>query len=281
MSLIVPGSAIPFTRTKDQDKATLDIAGQVKNAQGIVVGNARETVKLAVDGNAGAARRNIQYGTSFQLAPGHYHVKFVVRENETGNMGSFETDILVPDQRESSIKLSSVVLSSQRTPAASADAGRHRGPQGPTPANPLVQNNEQFLPNVPHVFRQDAHLYLLYELYDPAKLSKEAQQQLATEAAAQQSGLKARAGTGGIRVLTSVEFLQNGAKVLETPLVTTDVLNEPDRGAIGFTFDVPLTGLKPGDYICQVNVIDDAGGAFTFPRLALRVLAPASTTAPA
>ena len=278
MSLIVPGSAIPFTRTKDQDKATLDIAGQVKNAQGIAVGNARETVKLSVDGATGAVRRNIQYGTSFQLAPGHYHVKFVVRENETGNMGSFETDILVPDQRKSPIKLSSVVLSSQRMPAP-ADTGRHRGPQAP-PANPLIQGNEQFLPNVPHVFRQDAHLYLLYELYDPAKLSREAQQQLATEAAAQQSGLKARPGAGGVHVLTSVEFLQNGAKVLETPLVTTDVLNEPDRGAVGFTFDVPLSGLKPGDYICQVNVIDDAGGSFTFPRLALRVLATAPSTAP-
>jgi hypothetical protein len=278
MSLIVPGSSIPFTRAKDQDKATIDIAGQVKNAQGIVVGNARETVKLAVDGNAGAARRNIQYGTSFQLAPGHYHVKFVVRENETGNMGSFETDILVPDLRKSAIKLSSVVLSSQRTPAP-ADQERRHGPPGMAPpANPLVQNNEEFLPNVPHVFRQDAHLYLLYELYDPTKLSKEAQQQLATDAAAQQSGLKARASTGGVHVLTSVEFLQNGAKVLETPLVSTDVLNEPERGAVGFTFDVPLSGLKPGDYICQVNVIDDAGGSFTFPRLAMRVLNPQPAT---
>ena len=50
------------------------------------------------------------------------------------------------------------------------------------------------------------------------------------------------------------------------------MLNDPERGAVAFTFDVPLTALKPGDYICQVNVIDDAGGSFIFPRLALRVL---------
>ena len=53
VSLIVPGSQIPFTRAKDQDKATLDIIAQVKNAQQLVVGNARETVKLAVDGHVG------------------------------------------------------------------------------------------------------------------------------------------------------------------------------------------------------------------------------------
>lgn len=270
MSLIVPGSQIPFTRAKDQDKATLDIIAQVKNAQGIAVGNARETVKLAVDGTAGAARRNIQYSTGFTLAPGHYHVKFVVRENESGNMGSFETDILVPDQRKQSIKLSSVVLSSQRTPAAAP----RRGPGPPPTPDPLTQDGQQFVPNVPHVFRQDAHLYLLYELYDPTKQSKEAAAQAATAAAAAQSGLKSRAGAGGIRVLTSIEFLQNGVKVLETPLVATDTLNQPDRGAVAFQFDVPLAQLKPGTYICQVNVIDDNGGSFTFPRLAMRVVAP-------
>ncbi len=277
MSVIVPGSQIPFTRTKDQDKATLDLIAQVKNAQGIVVGNARDTLKLAIDGAVGAARRNIQYSTGFTLAPGHYHVKFVARENETGNMGSFETDLVVPDQRKLPVKLSSIVLSSQRSPAA--PPVRRPGP--PPPPDPLVQDGKQFVPNVPHVFRQDAHMYLLYELYDPTKNASEAAAQAATDTAAKASGLKARAGAGGIKVMTSIEFLQNGAKVLETPLVTTDVLNEPERNAVSFNFDVPLAALKPGMYICQVNVIDDTGGSFTFPRLALKVVAPPAAAAPA
>ena len=281
MSIIVPGSQIPFTRTKDQDKATLDIIGQVKNAQGIAVGNMRDTVKLAVDGTVGAARRNIQYSTGFQLAPGHYHVKFVARENETGNLGSFETDLVVPDQRKVPLKLSSVVLSSQRTAAAPQQRGAPMPPGMVQPVDPLVQDGQQFVPNVPHVFRQDAHLYLLYELYDPAKQAAAAAAQNATETAAKQSGLKARGGAGGIHVLTSIEFLQNGAKVLETPLVSTDVENQPERGAVSFRFDVPLAQLKPGNYICQVNVIDDAGGSFIFPRLAMRVVAPPVATAPA
>ncbi len=276
MSIIVPGSQIPFTRTKDQDKATLDIAGQIKNAQGIVVGNARDTLKLAIDGTVGAARRNIQYSTGFTLAPGHYHAKFVARENETGNMGSFETDLVVPDQKKLPVKLSSIVLSSQRTPAAPP----RRGPGPPPPPNPLEQDGQQFVPNVPHVFRQDAHMYLLYELYDPTKSAGEAAAQAATATAAAQSGLKARTNPGGIKVMTSIEFLQNGAKILETPLVTTDVLNEPDRGAVSFNFDVPLTQLKPGAYICQVNVIDDTGGSFTFPRLALKIVAATPPPAP-
>ena len=50
-------------------------------------------------------------------------------------------------------------------------------------------------------------------------------------------------------------------------------MNIPDRDAVAFQFDVPLAQLKPGTYVCQVNVIDDAGGSFSFPRMALRVQA--------
>ena len=35
--------------------------------------------------------------------------------------------------------------------------------------NPLVRDGVEWIPNVPHVFRQDQHLYFLYEVYDPAK----------------------------------------------------------------------------------------------------------------
>ncbi len=100
VSLIVPGSQIPFIKNGDRTKANIDILGQVKNAQGITVGNVRDTVKLALDASQQVERKNIQYSTGFTLAPGRYHLKFVVRENQTGNMGSFETDIQVPDMKK-------------------------------------------------------------------------------------------------------------------------------------------------------------------------------------
>ena len=261
VSLIVPGSQIPFVKNGDRDKANIDVMGQVKDAQGIVVGNVRDTVKLALDSSQQVKRKNIQYSTGFTLAPGRYHLKFVVRENETGRMGSFETDIQVPDLRKSPLKLSSIVLSSQRTPNATKKA-----------ESPLVRDGMEWIPNIPHVFRQDQHLYFLYEVYDPAK-------QQSVAAVADSPGLKRRSGKP-VHVLTSIEFMSNGVKVYETPLVVADAINIPERDAVGFQFDVPLTQLKPGTYICQVNVIDDAGGSFSFPRLALRIQA-AATAAPA
>lgn len=261
VSLIVPGSQIPFVVGGDRDKATLDIMGQVKNAQGIVVGNVRETVKLAVDASQQVKHKNIQYSTGFTLAPGRYHLKFVVRENQTGNMGSFETDIQVPDLKKSPLKLSSVVLASQRTPNTEKNA-----------ASPLVRDGLEWVPNIAHVFRQDQHLYFLYEVYDPTKEKRGAEP-------AASPGLGRKVG-GPVKVLTSIEFLNNGKKVYETPLVTADAINDPQHEGVVFQFDVPLAQLKPGTYICQVNVIDDAGGSFLFPRLALKVNVAVGALAP-
>jgi len=274
VSLIVPGSQIPFLKNGDRDKANIDVIGNVKNAEGIIVGNVRDTVKLALDQAQQVQRKNIQYSTGFMLAPGRYHLKFVVRENQTGAMGSFETDIQVPDLKKVPLKLSSIVLASQRVPNTDKKADKRF-------VNPLVRDGVEWIPNVPHVFRQDQHLYFLYEVYDPAR------QKGAAAPAATPQGLTRREG-GPVRVLTSIEFLSGGVKVYETPLIEATSVTIPTRQAIEFQFDVALSALKPGTYVCQVNVIDDAGGSFSFPRMAMRVqaatpptVAPAGTPPPA
>jgi len=86
VSLVVPGSQIPFVKGGDRDKATLDIIGSVKDAAGHDIGDARDTVKLAIDQAQQVRQKNIQYSTGFTLPIGKYHLKFVVRENETGRM---------------------------------------------------------------------------------------------------------------------------------------------------------------------------------------------------
>ncbi|MGB0124769.1 MAG: VWA domain-containing protein, partial [Silvibacterium sp.] len=244
VSIVVPGSQIPFVKGGDKDKATLDVIGEVKDPSGHVIGQARQTVKLNIDQSQQVRQKNVQYSTGFNLPIGKYHLKFVVRENETGRMGSFETDINVPDQRKLPLKMSSVVLASQRIPVPKRDD------------NPMVHDGEELVPNLPHVFRQNQHLYFLYEVYSPDKTPK-------------------------TRVLTSIEFLNGSTKAFETPLVEANQLNEPTRNAVAFQFDVPLTDLKPGQYTCQINVIDDTGGSFSFPRTAILIHPPVTAPAPA
>jgi VWFA-related protein len=251
VSLIVPGSQVPFVKGGDKDKATLDIIGAVIDEVKRPIGRARETVKLNLDPSLQARQKNIQYTTSFNLPPGKYHLTFVVRENQTGRMGSFEADINLPEMKKVPLKMSSIVLASARQPSKQQ--------------SPLIRGGEEYVPNISHVFRQDQHLYLLYEVYSPAREKPAENQPKGTRP--------------GINLLTSLELIQGATKVYETPLVQAKAINVEGRDAVSIELDVPLSGLKPGSYLGQLNVIDDAGGSFAFPRFAVLVREPAPAAA--
>ena len=179
-------------------------------------------------------------------------MKFVVRENQTGRMGSFEAEIVLPDMKKSPLKMSSIVLASMRQPSKKN--------------TPLVRGGQEYVPNISHVFRQDQHLYLLYEIYGPAR---------------EKAAADAPKGTKpGINLLSSLELIQGSTKVYETPLVQAKAINVEGRDAVAIELDLPLAGLKPGSYVCQLNVIDDAGGAFEFPRFAVLVREPVAPAVP-
>ncbi|MGB7434464.1 MAG: VWA domain-containing protein [Candidatus Acidiferrum sp.] len=247
VSLLIPGSQIPFVQAKDKDNATIDIIGQVLENGKLPVGRLRDTVKLAVDSSQQVRRKNVQYNSGFLLAPGDYHLKFVVRENSTGRMGTFETDVRIPDLRKAPLRMSTVVLSSQRVPYTAKK----------TKFQPLITEQTELVPSVTHVFQQDQKLYLQYEVYDSAK---------AKAAENGGNGTEAKNGHQTVRVLTSIEFLQGDAKVYETKPVLAQEITAPDRKAVVFQMEIPLDSLKPGFYTCQINVIDDVSGNYAFPR---------------
>ena len=247
VSIIVPASALVMQR--DKDKASLDVLGVVRDKETkFPVGNIRDNIKLTVEqtqsvtagglpinGAASAPRRkNVQYNTGFLLPPGRYDLKFVVRENQNGRVGTFESDVVIPDLRKEKMKLSSVMLSSQRVPAGKKSQ-----------SNPLVSDGQEIIPNIAHVFTPEQSMTLYYEVYDPAKWAEK---------------------KDSIHLLTSIEFFRGKVKVYETPVVEVQQLNAADRKAAAFQFEVPMKALTPGWYTCQVNVIDDAGAAFAFPR---------------
>lgn len=262
VSIVVPGSALVMQR--DKDKASLDVLGVVRDKETkFPVGNVSDNIKLTVEQTqsvtAGVSapavaegatalpvaqaqsptaiapkRKNVQYNTGFLLPPGRYHLKFVVRENQNGRMGAFESDLVIPDMRKEKMKISSLMLSSQKVAAGKKSQ-----------ANPLVSGGQEIIPNVAHVFTPEQSMTLYYEVYDPTK----------------STGKK-----DAIHLLTNIEFFRGKVKVYETPLVEAEQMNDADRKAAAFEFEVPMKALNPGWYTCQVNVIDDAGAAFAFPR---------------
>jgi hypothetical protein len=232
------------------------VIGMVQDKDHRPVASIRDTAKLAVNTSAEVRKKNVQYDTALTLTSGKYHLKFVVRENQTGRMGSFETDLEIPELKSQPLKMSSIVLASQLQPAKKSSS-----------PNPLVRDGSEIVPNVTHVFSATQHLLLYYEVYDPGRVNAEQTQ--------------AGDAKSAIRLLTNVAFFRGKAKIFESSLVELTELNARDRKAGVFQLDLPLTQLKPGFYTCQVNVIDDASGHFLFPRLALLIRSevPATTAA--
>jgi VWFA-related protein len=236
VSIAVPGSEIPFVRSSSQERATIDIIGLMRDTQQRPVGRLRDTVKLAVQPAQDVKRKTVQYETGFALPPGKYRLKVVLRENQSGAIGSYESDVTVPDLRRMPVKLSSVVLGTQTQPATDKNA-----------LSPLARNGTLLVPSLTHVVSTGQPLYFYYEVYDPAVVSSSP------------------------RLLTSIAFFRGKVKTYETPLAEVTRLDAPDRKAAIFQYSVPAAALKPGYYTCQITVVDDVAGTFAFPRLPLLV----------
>jgi VWFA-related protein len=232
VSVAVPGSAVPPSK----DKITLDVAGLIRDERGVPVGRIRDTMTVPPASTGDLAARQVLYQTGLTLPPGRFSVKIVVRENTTGQMGSFETPIVVPELKQSPMKVSSVVLSTQLQNAA-----------GRKTASPLVRAGVELVPNLTHIVSRNQKLYFYYEVYEPAQDS------------------------GSPQLRTSLAFYRGKVKVFETPVVERTTIDAADRRAAVFEFELPADSFKPGLYTCQVNIIDEVAGRFAFPRLELYV----------
>jgi len=233
ISLAVPGDAVPVSK----DAVTLDVRGYVRDERGTPFATIKDTLTVPPGTHDTLASKQVLYQTGTTLPAGHYRAKIVVRENTTGQMGTFEAQISVPDLRRQKVKVSSIVLSTQLQSAV-----------GRKTVSPLVRDNVEIVPNLTHVVSQDQKLYFYYEVYDPN----------ATADAHPQ-------------VRTSLAFYRGKVKVFETPIVERTALDVLDRKAAVFQFEIPADQFKPGLYTCQVNIVDEVASAFTFPRLEMYV----------
>ena len=260
ISVKIPGSAVGLTKKGAKQTVDFDFIGQVRDASGKLVGGVRDniTVKLNDTDAEKIGRRYLQYDSVLTLAPGTYGLRFLARENLTGKMGTFETKFTVPDlSAAKGLRVSSVVLSNQKEPVASA-VGSADSNKKLLAAHPLVENGQKTVPSITRVFRGDQTLYVYVEVYDPAM-----------EPDRKIPDLQA-----------NFTLLLGGQTAYTSRPLRLNKLSTSRPGVAQFTFQIPLAKLPPGQYISQVNVIDETGRKFAFLRNKIVLLAAAATTTP-
>jgi VWFA-related protein len=240
----IPGSELALAHRRGAARTVIDFIGEIKDDYGITVQNVRDRldIKLSDDTAAQLATRPIQYETGFTLLPGKYMIKLLARDAETGRIGTYQAPFLVPNlNRETQrVPISTVVLSSQRTPLSDAIYSVKQKSAAEA-ANPLVSDGQRLVPSVTRVFSRSRDLFVFLQAYQ-------------------------RGTTAQQPLMAFVSFYRGDVKAFETaPLMVTAGLDAKTK-AVPLRFSLPLESLTPGRYDCQVTVIDPTAEKIAFWR---------------
>jgi hypothetical protein len=230
----IPGSELALARRGGAQRTLVDFIGEVKDEYGYTMQNVRDKleIKLTDETAAQLAMRPIQYQTGFTLLPGKYVIKLLARDAETGRMGTYQAAFTVPNlvRDEQRVPISSVVLGSQRVPLGDSLYTVQQKLDADA-VDPLVFDGQKLIPSVTRVFRRDRDLHVFLQAYERAAATTQP-------------------------LVAFVALYRGTAKVFETqPMAVTAGL-DPKTKAVPLRFVLSLASLAPGQYDCQVTVLD-------------------------
>jgi len=257
VSVRVPGSEIELAAKGNGGTTKIDFYGTIQDETKATVQSARDFITITLDqeNKERASKRIYQDQTGFTLEPGRYRMKFVVRENVSGKIGTYEKRFIVPDLSAdtSGLKTSTIVFSNQREALKAAVGSAEKATTKTVSANPLIDGDTMVMPNVgdTKIFRRRQNMFVTFDVYDARPDPKDA---------------KLR----HIKVSMSLfsKDKETGADKLAfqvAPLDFTQIADtRPD--AVPVKLQLPLKDLAPGEYTCQINVVDEVGRKFAYPR---------------
>jgi VWFA-related protein len=245
LTVKIPGRELALARRGGFEHTRIDFIGEVKDDYGTTIRNVRDKVDIKLSDATAAelAKRPIQYDTGFTLLPGGYKIKFLARDAETGRIGTFQMNFVIPNlnKEEKRIPISSVILSSQRTDLRDAlyNATKEKDRERTDAANPLMQDGQKLIPSVTRVFRTERDLYVFLQAYDRGPVSSQP-------------------------LVAFVTFYQGQTKAFETPPLAVTDPPDPQSKAIPLRFSLSLSKLPPGEYNCQITVVSPSGQKVSF-----------------
>ena len=245
----IPGRELALAKRGGYEHTLIDFVGEVKDlVGGTTVSNVRDDVNIKLSDATAAelARRPIEYDTGFTLLPGKYMIKFLARDDETGRIGTYQATFVIPNlnKEDKRIPLSAVVLGSQRVDLNQAlyDAAKAKDRIKADAVNPLVQDGKKLIPSVTRVFSTTRDIYVYFQAY------------------------KQTPSPGNPPLFAFVTLYRGGAKVYETTPTAIAPSTAGRLGTMPLSFSLGVNGLTPGEYDCQVTILDPATQKASFWR---------------
>jgi len=248
----IPGRELALVKRRGGDHTLIDFIGEVKDDYGSTISNVRDKVNIKLSDATAAewAKRPIEYDTGFTLLPGKYTIKFLARDDETGRIGTYQASFVVPNlnKEEKRLPISSVVLSSQHVDFKDViyNAVKDKA-QKEEPANPLVEGGQKLIPSVTRVFSKGREMFVYLQAYEPAAETPRP-------------------------LIAFVSFYRASEKAWETPPIKVTDTSNSRLKTMPIKFTIPLDALPPGQYDCQISVLDSTGQKAAFWRTPVAIV---------
>jgi VWFA-related protein len=239
----IPGRELALAKRGGAEHTLIDFIGEIKDNYGATITNVRDKVNIKLSDATALelAKRPIEYDTGFTILPGKYTIKFLARDDETGRIGTFQSTFVIPNlnKEEKRIPISSVVLSSQRIELKDALYNAVKSKDREEVANPLVVEGQKLIPSVTRVFHKSRDIYVYLQAYEQGATSVQP-------------------------LIAFVSFYREKRKAFETPpMEVTEGLNNRLK-TMPLSFNIAMNQLPPGEYECQVTVLDPTGQKAAF-----------------
>jgi VWFA-related protein len=252
----IPGRELALAKRFGAEHTVIDFVCEIKDeAGGFTVSNVRDNVDIKLSDATALelAKRPVEYDSGFTLLPGRYSIKFLARDDETGRIGTYQTEFIIPNLNKETtrVPISSVVLSSQRVDTKDALYNATKGKQQvkDDEKNPLVQEGLKLIPSVTRVFSAARPLYVYLQAYQGGAT---------TPAAASTPGKPASP------LIAFVSLYSEGKKAFESAPIAVTPEAGSRLGTVPLSFQIGLGGLAPGEYQCQVSILDPSGHKVAF-----------------
>jgi VWFA-related protein len=252
----IPGRELALAKRKGANFTHIDFIGEIKDlAGGETVTNMRDSVNIKLSDATAAelAHRPIEYDTGYTLLPGDYSIKFLARDDETGRIGTFQTNFTIPNLApvKDRVPISAVVLSSQRVDLKDAlyDAEKAKTRAKDEAFNPLVQDGKKLIPSVTRVFTPGHKISVLFQAYKEKRMEED------SSAA---STPKRAAAEAPSPLYSFVTLYQNGKSVYESKPKAITMPSANSFSKLPFSFEIESDQLPRGRYELQITVLDPA-----------------------
>jgi VWFA-related protein len=263
----IPGRELALAKRGGAEHTLIDFVGEIKDVVGgTTVANVRDSVNIKLSDATAAefAHRPIEYDTGFTLLPGRYSIKFLARDDETGRIGTYQTSFTIPNLNkvEKQVPISSVVLSSQRIGARDVlfDTARSKDRARESAVNPLVEGGSKLVPSVTRVFNSGHQIYVYLQAY----------RQNANERTASAGGNSQPASPQPL--VAFVSLYAGDKKAFETQPLSVTPSGASRLGIAPLSFAFDTARLAPGEYDCQVTVLDPATAKASFWRAPIKIV---------